>query len=65
MTRDEYVGLIADLINRDPPGRHTRERRVREANRRLYKALVDKQATAAQADLALAHAAAREQGRRT
>lgn len=58
--REQYVTLLAALINRDPDPR-TRETRVREANRELYRGVVRKGATTAQADLALAEAASKEQ----
>lgn len=60
MTRGSYIQLVADLLNREPHQK-TRESRVREANRELYRACVSKKGTNVQADLALAQAAQREQ----
>jgi len=56
ITRAKYIEILADLLNRDAKAK-VRERRVREANRELYKVVVSKKSTNAQADLALAEAA--------
>lgn len=59
MHEDIYVGLIADLINNDSRPKE-RQRRVREANRVLYREVVGSRTTTTQADLALAKAAQKE-----
>jgi len=56
MKEGQYVRLLAGLINQHPDARE-RERRVREANRELYRAVVSERGSTTRADLALAQAA--------
>ncbi len=63
MDRQRYIELLADLLNRQTHPSGERERRVRQANQELFRAVVTKRGGPVQADLALAEAAALERRR--
>ena len=63
MTHKAFIQTMADILNKDSDPKE-RERLVREASRKLYRAAVDTAASTTQADLALAAAALRERERR-
>lgn len=62
MDKDEYIICLSDLLNKESKPKE-KERRVREANRRLYRATVEPECSNTEADLALAAAAVQEQRR--